>query len=84
MQAGLRSGDVSSGGGEMALEALEKPPFAAIFQHFCLQFSPGFSAALPRSAQIGANSVPRRAWFKRDHFRSTPGLSARPEIGAAS
>jgi hypothetical protein len=31
---GSRSGDVGSGGGEMALEVLEKPPFSAIFQHF--------------------------------------------------
>jgi hypothetical protein len=30
-----------------------------------LQFSPGFSPTLPKSAQIGANSAPKSAGFER-------------------
>jgi hypothetical protein len=53
----LQSGAVGSEHGEMALWALEKAPFCAIFHHFFVDFPRVFSASLPMMAQSGANAT---------------------------
>ena len=57
---GSRSGDVGFGGGEMALEALEKPPFSAIFQYFSYSFHRVFRRPCPKARKLG-RIQPRKA-----------------------
>jgi hypothetical protein len=56
----LQSGTVGSEHGKMALSALEKAPFCAIFRHFFVDFPRVFSASLPEMA-LGARMRPRSA-----------------------
>jgi hypothetical protein len=57
---GSRSGDVGFGGGEMALEALEKPPFGAIFRQFSYGFHRVFRRPGPKARKL-ARIQPRKA-----------------------
>ena len=57
---GSRSDDVGFGGGEMALEALEKPPFGAIFRQFSYGFHRVFRRPGPKARKL-ARIQPRKA-----------------------
>jgi hypothetical protein len=57
---GSRSGDVGFGGGEMALEAHEKPPFGAIFRQFSCSFHRVFRRPGPKARKL-VRIQPRKA-----------------------